>query len=32
LVGNSIVFYWLGVGIAKLCTKLFRKASPLRVE
>jgi hypothetical protein len=29
LVGNSIVFYWLGVGIGKLCMKLLGKASPV---
>ena len=27
LVGNSVIFYWLGVGIGKLCTKLVTVAS-----
>jgi hypothetical protein len=27
LVGNSVIFYWLGVGIGKLCIKLFPKPS-----
>ena len=27
LVGNSVIVYWLGVGIGKLCMKWFRKAS-----
>lgn len=27
LTGNSVVFYWLGLGIGKLAMKLFRKAS-----
>lgn len=26
MVGNSVVFYWLGAGIGKLCLKATRKA------
>jgi hypothetical protein len=26
-LGNSVIFYWLGVGIGKLCTKLLRARS-----
>jgi hypothetical protein len=26
-VGNAVIFYWLGVGLGKLCTRLVRKAS-----
>ena len=27
LIGNSLFYYWLGLGIAKVCAKLFKKAS-----
>jgi len=27
LAGNSVVFYWLGVGMGKLTRKIFRRAA-----
>ena len=27
LAGNGFIYYWVGVGVARLCAKLFRRVS-----